>query len=117
MRGRECSVDGCDRKAASLVLCHMHYKRLYAKQHGYTPAERQKMLERVGGKCESCGTAIEDLRSARFDHDHKHCPTLQGCPSCVRGILCNGCNSALGYLHDDPARVRMVLAYIERFTE
>ncbi len=31
----------------------------------------------------------------------------------VRALLCKECNNALGLLHDDPGRIRLLLKYVE----
>jgi hypothetical protein len=41
-----------------------------------------------------------------FDHCHR--------TNHFRGWLCNGCNRALGFVDDDPQRLRMLAAYLDR---
>ena len=33
---------------------------------------------------------------AVIDHDHSHCHGRTGCSQCIRGLLCNSCNTQLG---------------------
>ena len=54
------------------------------------------------GACEAC----ESTEGLCLDHDHA---TGQ-----VRGTLCRKCNWALGLLHDDPARLYALAAYLDR---
>lgn len=61
--------------------------------------------------CESCGDAISGKRK-HIDHDHSK-PVREG----FRGILCGACNCALGYLKDDPNRIRSLLQYLESKTD
>jgi len=52
--------------------------------------------------CEVCG----DKANVHFDHCHQR--------DVFRGWLCNNCNCALGFVKDDPNRLRMLIAYLER---
>lgn len=62
-----------------------------------------RMLDTQLDRCASCGDDFEETPSV--DHDHE--------TGEVRAILCRGCNTALGHLHDDPVRVLLLLTYIE----
>lgn len=80
------------------------------------PLERyREILERQGGCCAICGVdAPTDIRTDRFhvDHDHACCPGTRSCGKCVRGLLCHGCNTALGNFKDDPEILRAALRYL-----
>ena len=56
-----------------------------------------------GGHCCLCDK-LPSIRKFQVDHDHKCCPTdkthRKTCGNCVRGLLCEGCNTTLGYLED-----------------
>ncbi len=52
-------------------------------------------------QCFTCD-ATEDLA---IDHNHE--------TGVVRGILCKRCNSALGFLKEDPARIGRLIQYLE----
>lgn len=49
--------------------------------------------------CESCG----DQAELCIDHDHE--------TGRVRGMLCNPCNKALGFLREDPERMLSLIKY------
>lgn len=57
--------------------------------------------------CEACGLE-EDKNGRKFCIDHDHSTGL------VRGLLCGGCNSALGHAFDDPSILRQLADYLER---
>lgn len=40
------------------------------------------------------------------------CPGDRACGECVRGLLCDECNRALGCMHDDPARLSALMVYL-----
>lgn len=77
------------------------------------------MLEAQGGGCAICGDDnFGDSRLGRFhiDHDHSCCPTTgQSCGKCVRGLLCRGCNTALGNFGDDAERLVRAAEYLNEF--
>ena len=68
-------------------------------------------------KCAVCGRPEKD--NGKFvlsvDHDHNCCPTGGSCGQCVRGLLCNRCNRALGLLGDSIEVMKAMIAYLESF--
>lgn len=71
-----------------------------------------QLREMLAGGCAACGS-FDDLH---IDHDHSCCPRgVKTCGKCTRGILCRGCNQALGCLNEDPKRVKLLGDYIDRF--
>jgi Recombination endonuclease VII len=73
-------------------------KRLY----GISPAEYDALLAKQGGACAIC----RKRSKGRLCVDHCHVTGT------VRGLLCNECNCALGYLKDDQASLVAALAYL-----
>lgn len=85
-----------------------------ARKLGYTPArhwrskyglsadEYARLWTEQDGDCAICG----EYRDLVVDHCHA--------TGRVRGLLCHRCNVALGWLDDDPVRMRAVAEYIER---
>lgn len=79
--------------------------------HGVSADDVEAMLARQGGKCPGCemeirlyaGTGAET--GAALDHCHV--------TGRVRGLLCPGCNTALGAVKDDPQRLARLQRYIE----
>lgn len=86
-------------------------RSLRAKSHlkckyGISTEEWDAMFSAQGFRCASCKSG--DPRSKKgwaTDHDHKS--------GRVRGILCPGCNLALGHIDDDATRLRALADYIE----
>ena len=63
----------------------------------------EKTLAEQGGHCALCETCPTEGRRFQVDHDHECCPTDRGknrrtCGKCIRGLLCEACNTRLGYL-------------------
>lgn len=83
------------------------------KRYGLTSEQFDAMLEAQGG-CAACGASETDGKYWHVDHDHSCCATqASSCGKCIRGILCHGCNTALGNVHDDPERLRALIRYLE----
>jgi hypothetical protein len=88
---------------------HSVLKRLW--RYNITREQYTGMLEAQQFSCAICTTAITE-RTAYVDHDHRCCGNSGSCGKCVRGLLCNGCNRALGFFHDDATRISNALAYL-----
>jgi hypothetical protein len=89
-----------------------YIQRKYAlrRNYGLTPEAYEAMLKAQGGKCAICRRPPEKRKHA-VDHCHK--------TNTIRGLLCHRCNRALGYLDDDPLRLRAAISYLrqsERFS-
>lgn len=65
------------------------------------------------GRACVCGRT-EHAKSWHVDHDHSCCPYGSSCGDCVRGILCEDCNHALGKVRDSPEILRRLASYLER---
>lgn len=80
---------------------------------GISLAEYERMFRVQNGVCAICRrpemalSTVRKLKSLSVDHDHE---TGQ-----IRALLCQKCNSTLGYMDDDPARLRAAADYIERY--
>lgn len=57
------------------------------------------------------------LQNFVVDHDHTCCPGKRSCGRCVRGLLCNRCNRALGQFGDDIETLRRAVAYLAASVE
>ncbi len=81
-------------------------KHTYAKKYGLTVAEYDELLERQKGQCAVCGRTREDAgRFLAVDHCHN--------TGNVRGLLCQECNLALGYMRESPELLRRAADYLE----
>jgi hypothetical protein len=94
--GRQRRSERCRRFAS-------HYKR--QRKYGITPEEFGALAAAQNHRCAICDRAIEPLC---IDHDHHS--------GKIRGLLCNGCNVGIGYLGEDPARLRAAAHYVKRLT-
>lgn len=104
--------------------CHANYyqetrtseddqKKNLRKNYNLSLEEYRALFTAQQGRCAACGQP-ERSRSAKtneihylaVDHDHD--------TGKVRALLCRNCNSALGFLDEDPDKIRQLLAYAEQ---
>lgn len=99
---------------------------LWAK-YRLRPEQYDAMRERQGYRCAVCGTHEDDLQplrtgrprvngeppaeSFRLVVDHCHATNR------VRGLLCTGCNTAIGHAKDSAKTLRAAADYLEAFGE
>lgn len=76
-------------------------------RYGITVADYWRMFGYQQGGCAICGKKPKVGERLRIDHCHQ--------TEKVRGLLCGGCNSALGMLGDNAAGLRRALSYLEEF--
>lgn len=81
-------------------------------RHGITAVRYQELLEAQGGVCAACGGDNLGKRLP-IDHDHSCCPGAYSCGNCIRGLLCHGCNSALGHVNDSVTKLDQLKIYLE----
>ena len=112
-----CEAPGCERLVAAKTarpdtlssrLCERHAADASSKT---LTVDAYVKIQSVDA-CEACGGTDRLV----IDHGHSH-HDYHGkmCPECIRGRLCNGCNSALGMLGESKERIEGLLAYISRF--
>ncbi len=80
-------------------LCDLCLFKNLKKRHPYlTPADIEYILAAI--KCDACS----NTENLRVDHCHKLMR--------FRGVLCNGCNTALGMVRDNAATLISLANYI-----
>lgn len=62
-----------------------------------------QMYDAQGGACAIC-RAVHPVGKLCVDHNHE--------TGAVRGLLCRQCNSAIGFMNDDPAVVSAAASYL-----
>jgi hypothetical protein len=73
------------------------------REYGLSVTGYQNLLAQQNGVCAICREPDRDLC---VDHDHK--------TGRVRSLLCNGCNSAIGFLRESPLLARAAATYLEQ---
>lgn len=99
------------------VSCQAWVKRdVYLKQnYGINTKKYEEMLKKSNNGCYICGKTKKENNNKylSIDHDHSCCPEKKSCGSCIRGILCDICNRAVGLLKDNPDNAIAVAMYIK----
>lgn len=113
-------------------MCDKHYKQLRRKlmgddqrqyenlrdnlksKYGISIEEYMHRLDKQRGVCACCGeyeteTDARTKQTKRLQVDHDHVTGE------VRGLLCSGCNKALGQLKDDVDRIWQLLVYKRKY--
>ena len=78
-------------------------------KYGLTPELYRAWLEQQGGNCPGCSLTLELLGTRSTQPNVDHCHTTEA----VRGILCNGCNTALGQFKEDPELLKAACRYLD----
>lgn len=81
--------------------------------HNFHGVTREFMAQLTGSNPPACAACGETGARLSIDHDHNHCPGERGCEHCVRGYLCQPCNTAEGLLRTSD-RARALADYIDR---
>ena len=76
------------------------------KTYGLTTEDFESMWVSQDGLCDSCSDPLVYGPNCHIDHDHT--------TGAVRGLLCRGCNHALGNLKEEPRRMLALVDYIKR---
>jgi hypothetical protein len=80
-------------------------------RYGLTKELFDRLLEARQYACAMCRTPFEEDKPICIDHDHACCPDEKSsCGKCVRGLLCLGCNTALGIIE---RKYDMARAYLD----
>jgi hypothetical protein len=73
---------------------------------GITEADYERMLQEQQGVCAICNRTCATGKRLAVDHCHD--------AGRIRGLLCKNCNTAIGLLSDEPARLEKAIAYLKK---
>ena len=90
-------------------------ERMQRRRHGLNSSEKAVIATAQGG-CLICQRPEPGAKGWVVDHDRSCCPGDKSCAKCRRGVLCQWCNSMLGYSIDNPATLRAAADYLEQQT-
>lgn len=75
-------------------------------QYGIDIDEYDKMFQEQGGVCAICRNSAPEGKHFSIDHDHVS--------QKVRKLLCNGCNTGLGFFNDSPMLLDAAADYLRK---
>ena len=107
--GRTERCRGCRSAAHKEWRTRFPYKQKWIRiklLYGMTEADYEEILQEQQQRCAICREELQTGKSTHIDHCHK--------TGRVRGILCNGCNVALGYIKEDISLLRRIEEYLQR---
>ena len=81
----------------------LHLKRKY----DMSPQDWEDLFNKQGRCCAACG--LKEPGAVNWQTDHIHGTKI------VRGIICRGCNNAIGHLKDSPERAEQLAAYLRNY--
>lgn len=109
---KPCLIPVCNNVLYAKGLCHSHYaKQRVWKEFGITPFDYWRMYEKQDGKCKICHqpeTSVHAFSGKTKDLAIDHCHRTNK----VRGLLCSGCNTAIGLLRENVQTLRSAIAYL-----
>lgn len=107
-RGRQCRECYNARMRQYQSLRPEQVRRANLRRYGLTPEDYDAMNDAQKGVCAACGSPPDGSGNTghRLAVDHCHATGE------VRGLLCRECNLALGYVKDDPKRLRALVHYL-----
>lgn len=95
------------RRSGSNGHRHACIRCMLQAKHGYSIDNEtyDAFIIAQTGRCAICLVQFSDEVLPCVDHCHE--------TKRVRGILCPGCNLGIGYLKDDPVRIRVAAEYVQ----
>ena len=108
---RTCRNERAKLRARQSINNNATYRRQRAlkQNYGLTIEQYDEMVSRQNGLCLICRKPPSGGRGRRLYVDHCHETKI------VRGLLCNRCNSAIGLLDEDAARMKHAANYVLEF--
>jgi hypothetical protein len=78
------------------------------RTYGITPDDYNILLEKQQYKCFACTKEHSESKKERLYVDHCHTTGR------IRGLLCQGCNFAIGAVKDNIETLKNLIKYLER---
>jgi hypothetical protein len=91
------------------LSAHPGYQLSYRleKKYGITYERYEHMLKTQNGKCAICDNVMDNTSKCCVDHSHY--------TGSIRGLLCNNCNTMLGFAKDNTETLAKAISYLARW--
>jgi hypothetical protein len=74
----------------------------------------EEILKNQNNCCPICKNSLnQEKKYPSIDHDHSCCEGKKSCGKCVRGVICNRCNTMLGMAKDDTIVLENAIKYLK----
>jgi hypothetical protein len=88
-------------------------RSLWKTRYKLTEERYYELLSAQGGVCPICKQPPLEEKFFVIDHDHNCCSGTEICGKCIRGLIHQKCNHALGIFRDNPTICRIAAEYLE----
>jgi hypothetical protein len=99
---KECHKRRCSERYHAKSFLERRAER--AAHYGLSKDEYVSLFERQMGRCAICGDEPTTARGLHIDHCHT--------TNRVRGLLCHGCNTAIGAMRENTEVMRRAILYL-----
>lgn len=79
----------------------------FKRAYGISVEEYEALVFIQKGSCAICKRPCKTNKALSVDHDHK--------TGKIRGLLCQACNSALGFMEDSIDNIENMIKYLKKF--
>lgn len=80
------------------------------RRYGITIDQWNLILSKQNNVCKICK---RDSKRFVVDHNHLCCPEIKTCGECIRGIICENCNRAIGLVDDSAEILYNMIKYLK----
>jgi hypothetical protein len=102
---RERRREACAKYGASQKGRYFWFNRHLKRKYGIDCEDWARLFNDQDGKCAACGDRLGFDQNTHVDHCHQ--------TGRIRGLLCHGCNVALGYVKERVEVLEKLKKYVE----
>ncbi len=92
-------------------------KRAAASRKYYYGITKEAFDEKMVSQGRKCAICSKLLVRPSLDHGHNCCPGKRSCGKCIRGILCQGCNTIIGLAQDSVEVLGNAIHYLKQYSK
>lgn len=111
LKQREWSLNNKEKISKAKAIYRIRHPELSRewtlKKHGLTMDDFNNMILNQKNRCGICYKSFAKRSEVKIDHNHT--------TGMVRGLLCNHCNTALGFTLDDIEILKSMILYLEKY--